>query len=75
MIDRLAEDVRGRFTALSLATFRTVPWNAPYYARLGFVELSRAEAGPEHEASWRQQAANGLDMAQRLFMTRAVALR
>ena len=72
MIDRLAEDVRGRFAALSLTTFRDVPWNAPYYAKLGFVELPRASAGPEHEASWRHQAKNGLDMTRRLFMVRTL---
>ena len=25
------------FDALTLMTFRDVPWNAPFYARLGFV--------------------------------------
>lgn len=72
MIDALADDVRGRLEMLSLATFRDVAWNAPYYAKLGFVELSRADAGPEHEANWRRQADYGLDMSRRLFMTRAV---
>ena len=72
MIDRLAADVRGRYAALSLTTFRDVPWNAPYYANLGFRELSRADAGPEHEESWHHQAENGLDMTQRLFMLRPV---
>src|SRR5215470_16883363 len=43
MIDRLAADLRGVLPALSLATFRDVPWNAPYYARLGFVELALSE--------------------------------
>lgn len=27
------------FTALTLTTFKDVPWNAPFYARLGFVAL------------------------------------
>lgn len=73
LIDRLGEDARGRFPALTLATFRDVPWNAPYYAKLGFVELPRSEAGPAHEDSWRRQAENGLDMTRRLFMIRALA--
>jgi GNAT superfamily N-acetyltransferase len=30
-------------TDLVLSTFRDVPWNAPYYVRLGFVEVSEAE--------------------------------
>lgn len=73
MIDVLAADVRGKQTALSLATFRDIPWNAPYYASLGFVELPRGQVGPEHEESWQHQAEGGLDMARRLFMVRPVA--
>lgn len=72
MIDRLAEDVRGRHAALTLATFRDVEWNAPYYARLGFVELPPERVGPQHQISWKEQAKNGLDMTRRLFMIREV---
>lgn len=70
LIDRLAEDMRARFPALTLATFRNVPWNAPYYARLGFSEWPFAEAGPGHRESWQDQAEDGLDMTKRLFMIR-----
>lgn len=69
LIDRLCDDVRDRFDTVSLATFRDVPWNAPYYARLGFVERDRALLGPEHEEAWRRQA-DFLDMSRRLFMCR-----
>jgi len=72
LIDRLAADARGAHSALSLTTFRDVPWNAPYYAKLGFVELARESVGPDHEESWRHQAQNGLDMSRRLFMTRPI---
>ena len=70
MIDRLEDDVRGRFPALTLTTFRDVPWNAPYYANLGFREMPFADAGPDHVANWRHQESSGLDMATRLFMIR-----
>lgn len=70
MIDRLADDARGRYVAITLATFRDVAWNAPYYARLGFKEVPLVRLGPQHEVSWRQQAKNGLDMTRRLFMIR-----
>ena len=33
--------------ALTLTTFGDVPWNAPYYQRLGFVIVDPAEQGPE----------------------------
>lgn len=73
LIDALASDAYGRFQCLSLATFRDIPWNAPYYASLGFAELPRGQAGPEHELSWQRQAEDGLDMSRRLFMIRPVA--
>jgi GNAT superfamily N-acetyltransferase len=71
LIDRLGDDVRGRLPCMSLATFRDVPWNAPYYARLGFVERDHAELGPEHVDAWRRQA-QYLDMTRRVFMIRTL---
>ena len=68
MIDRLCTDVRGRFARVSLATFRDVPWNAPYYAKIGFAEMPFSP-GPDHDETWRQQAVH-LDMSRRLFMAR-----
>lgn len=43
--------------ATTLTTFRDVPWNAPYYQRLGYEILAENQIGPElartmaHEAS------------------------
>ena len=73
LIDQLEVDVRGRMPALTLATFRDVPWNAPYYGKLGFKELPFASVGPDHRANWKHQSEAGLDMSKRLFMTRQVA--
>lgn len=42
----------------TLTTFRDVPWNGPWYRRLGYRELTEPEIGPglravmEHEATW-----------------------
>jgi len=69
MIDRLCADIRARFDRVSLATFRDVPWNAPYYAKLGFAE-AQTNLGPDHDETWRRQAMN-LDMSRRLFMMRS----
>lgn len=74
LIDRLCDEICGRIANISLATFRDVPWNAPYYARLGFVECERATLGPDHEEAWRAQA-DFLDMSRRLFMCRPVGDR
>ncbi|HXD68949.1 MAG TPA: GNAT family N-acetyltransferase [Gaiellales bacterium] len=51
LIDHLAAAARadGR-PALTLTTFRDIPWNAPYYARLGFAELPDGEWGPQLRA-------------------------
>lgn len=32
------------FSALTLTTFRDIPWNAPFYTRLGFVEVEDVES-------------------------------
>jgi GNAT superfamily N-acetyltransferase len=58
LIDHLAMSAGARkIPALTLTAFRDVPWNAPYYARLGFEVLEPADQGPElrrlieHEAT------------------------
>jgi|CXWL01.1.fsa_nt_gi GNAT superfamily N-acetyltransferase len=47
LIDVAAEEASRRGdTALTLTTDRTLPWNAPYYERLGFHVLAPAELTP-----------------------------
>ena len=47
LIMRAVEQLRLREkTALYLTTFVHVPWNAPFYAKLGFVALTNADAPP-----------------------------
>lgn len=44
LIDRTAAEARRRgHGLLHLSTYRDVPWNGPYYARRGFVELPRGD--------------------------------
>jgi hypothetical protein len=52
-----------------------VPWNGPYYARLGFRELSEAERGPELTELMAQEERHGLDPAERIAMRREAAGR
>lgn len=48
LIEHLAERARAEGRgALTLTTFRDVPWNAPYYARLGFEVVEPAGQGTE----------------------------
>ncbi|MEU7719204.1 GNAT family N-acetyltransferase [Streptomyces tibetensis] len=55
-------------TALTLTTFTDVPWNAPYYARLGFRILPDADLTPGLRAIRAAEAAHGLDRWPRVCM-------
>jgi GNAT superfamily N-acetyltransferase len=54
--------------ALTLTTFADVPWNGPYYARLGFRTLEAATWTPALQAIWQAETAAGLPMAHRICM-------
>lgn len=56
--------------ALTLTTFRSVPWNGPYYARCGFREMTAAEVTPGLAEVLATEAALGLDPAERIAMRR-----
>ncbi|MFE5933784.1 GNAT family N-acetyltransferase [Streptomyces sp. NPDC056470] len=76
LIEHLAAEAAGwGLTALTLTTFTEVPWNAPYYARLGFRPL--AESDPELTAGLRAiqqaEAAHGLATWPRVCMRRELA--
>jgi GNAT superfamily N-acetyltransferase len=58
---------------LTLTTFRNVPWNAPYYARLGFVEWE-GDLPPDLQAILDAERAAGLDMPNRVAMRRDLGL-
>jgi ribosomal protein S18 acetylase RimI-like enzyme len=72
---RLVEDLVRRATAagrsaITLTTFVDVPWNGPYYARLGFRTLDEDELGPGLQAIRRAEIARGLDRWPRIAMRR-----
>jgi len=56
------------YAQLTLTTFREVRWNMPFYARLGFIELSPEELRAELAAQVAFEAARGLDPAARVVM-------
>ena len=53
---------------LTLCTFRDVPWNAPFYTRLGFRELPAGDWPSELAARVDEEAAHGLPRALRVAM-------
>ena len=73
LIENLAATARteGR-PALTLTTFRDVPWNAPYYQRLGFVIVDPAEQEPQLAALVSRESATIPSDAPRVAMRRSV---
>ncbi len=58
--------------AVTLSTLRDVPFNAPFYERLGFVELPESEAGPDLRGVRRREQEAGFPMHRRVLMRRAL---
>jgi GNAT superfamily N-acetyltransferase len=73
----LLEHAAGRaaadgLAALTLTTFASVPWNAPYYLRCGFRVLEDAELTPGLRAIRRREAELGLDKWPRVCLRRGI---
>ncbi len=56
------------FRAVTLTTFIDVPWNAPFYATLGFVEVTALDAHPRLAGELAVEADHGLPAARRCAM-------
>lgn len=48
------------YAGLSLTTFTSVPWNAPFYARLGFKQLDRPQLSEFLQRQLATEASHGL---------------
>ena len=72
LLERVFEEADARrIRSISLSTFRDVPWNAPFYASMGFRILPSRKLEPwmlELEAIQAQS----LDVTKRCFMRRKV---
>ena len=55
---------------VTLRTFVDVPWNAPFYLRLGFSEIPNADLTPSLNALVSGEADRGLYPNRRVFMRR-----
>jgi GNAT superfamily N-acetyltransferase len=56
----LAEAGRRGLARLSLTTFRSIPWNAPYYARFGFRDWPVDEAPDDVGKALANEGSRGL---------------
>ena len=59
---------------VSLSTFRAVPFNAPFYAGLGFAELPLDAAPAELSRLFYDEVPGGIEPGARLLMTRVPSL-
>ena len=60
---------------LTLTTFRDVPWNAPFYARLGFEVFDVGSDRPEFTALIAEEAKLGVHAAPRVAMRKMLATK
>ncbi|MEU8674571.1 GNAT family N-acetyltransferase [Streptomyces sp. NPDC048560] len=71
LIDHLAQWAAAQdLRALTLTTFTDVPWNAPYYRRLGFRTLTEDELTDGLRAIRTLENQHGLDRWPRVCMRR-----
>ncbi|MFC4015978.1 GNAT family N-acetyltransferase [Nonomuraea purpurea] len=56
--------------AVTLTTYRDVPWNAPWYERHGFSVMPEPEWGPELRALVERERELGIEIAPRVVMRR-----
>ena len=55
---------------VTLSTMRTIPWNAPFYAQMGFEIVPEAELSQGLRRLRQLEALAGLPVAQRVIMRR-----
>jgi hypothetical protein len=59
---------RRGYPEVTLTTFRDVPWNMPFYARLGFELVPTRELSAELVRIVAEEMRCGLDPARRVVM-------
>lgn len=70
LVDAVGRWAVGRAGWLTLSTFTDVPWNQPWYERLGFTVVPPAEVGPALQEVVDHEVSMGLDVSTRAFLRR-----
>lgn len=68
LVRTVSAAARQRGQAVTLSTFREVPWNAPFYARLGFRQLEESELTPGLRRLREEESRRGLSSESRVLM-------
>lgn len=58
------------YGSVTLTTFRDVPWNMPFYARLGFQVIAPEQFSPALRSVVQDETCRGLDPTRRVAMRR-----
>jgi ribosomal protein S18 acetylase RimI-like enzyme len=75
LIEKAAVDAADRgLESLTLTTFRDVPWNEPYYKRLGFETLEQDTIDARLAGLLDAEVAHGFPAERRCAMRRMLAL-
>lgn len=62
------------YDRITLCTYRDVPWNGPYYQRLGWTILAEAGMGAQLRALWQHERDLGLEVQPRQAMVKSLRL-
>ncbi|MCH8336023.1 MAG: GNAT family N-acetyltransferase [Proteobacteria bacterium] len=58
----------GDYPVITLITFRHLPWNAPFYEKLGFEAMASSELGAELAGLLKAEGEAGIDVRRRICM-------
>ncbi|KAG9237801.1 putative acetyltransferase [Amylocarpus encephaloides] len=65
----MMEQVRGEgYKYATLTTFKDVPWNGPWYQKLGFKEINPRAMKKQYSQILKEEAERGLDPERRCIM-------
>jgi ribosomal protein S18 acetylase RimI-like enzyme len=69
LVDRIRSWAKlAAYGVMSLSTFRDIPWNAPFYSKLGFRILDESELTAGFQQIRRQEYEVGLPISERVIM-------
>lgn len=59
-------------TSVTLSTQRSIPWNQPYYEKLGFSVMPPDQWSPVHQEIREEEASLGFSMEDRVLMKKSL---
>ncbi|KAH6676574.1 putative acetyltransferase [Halenospora varia] len=72
MATMVEQTQREGYKAITLTTFRSVPWNGPWYRKLGFSEMDEKNVGHHYLSILENEAEHGLDRSSRCVMQKLI---